>query len=151
MSRSGQLKTAQRLLDCEERSKAEMLALTERQLQQSEAKLAELRSYQADYLRDFGRRAGGGMNAASARDYQAFIARLEEALRQQTELVARARVQRAEQLSKWRGAAQRSAAVDRAVERGRAEEQRALERREQADQDERAQRRWTTGNSRRAR
>jgi flagellar protein FliJ len=149
--RSRQLKTAQRVFDEDERRKAETLADSERQLHESETKLAELQRYSEDYQRDFARRAGGGMDAARARDYQVFIARLEEALRQQAELVSRARAQRTEQLGKWRGAAQRSAAVERAVERHRCEEQRAVERHEQRDSDERAQRLWTQGASRRAR
>jgi flagellar protein FliJ len=151
MPRARQLKTAKRVFDDDERRKAEALARAERQLQESEAKLAELKSYQADYLRDFSKRAGGGMTAASARDYQAFIARLDEALRQQTELVAQARAQCDEQLGKWRGAAQRSMAVDRAVERHATEEQRAHERREQRDTDERAQRAWSARTNNRAR
>ena len=151
MPRSRQLKTAQRVFDQDERRKAETLAVSERQLHESEAKLAELQRYQQDYLRDFARRAGGGMDATRARDYQAFIARLDEALRQQAEVVSRARTQRTEQLGKWRGAAQRSAAVERVVARHRSAEQRTLERHEQRDSDERAQRAWTQGVSRRAR
>lgn len=151
MPRSRQLKTAQRVFDQDERRKAETLAVSERQMRESEAKLAELERYQQDYVRDFARRAGSGMDAARARDYQAFIARLDEALRQQHDVVTRAREQHTEQLGKWRGAAQRSAAVDRAVERQRSEQLRALERHEQRDSDERAQRRWSQGANRRAR
>ena len=151
MPRSRQLKTAQRVFDQDERRKAETLAVSERQVRESEAKLAELKRYQQDYLRDFARRAGSGMDAARARDYQAFIARLDDALRQQTEVVSRARTHHTEQLGSWRGAAQRSAAVERAVERHRSEQLRALERREQRDSDERAQRRWSQGANRRAR
>jgi flagellar FliJ protein len=151
VARSRQLKTAKQLFETDERRKAQTLALTERQLLECEAKLAELKGYQADYMRDFAQRAGGGMGAARARDYQEFMARLEEALRQQAELVSRARAQRAEELSKWRGAAQRSVAVDRAEHRDRSEEQRVVERREQRESDERAQRAWTIGTSGRAR
>lgn len=151
MPRARQLKTAQRIFEDDERRKSETLAHTERQLQESEAKLEELKSYRADYLRDFAKRAGGGMNATSARDYQSFIARLDEALRQQAEIVSQARAQQAEQLTKWRGAAQRSMAVDRAVERHSGDERRRLERHEQSDSDERAQRAWTTRTTNRAR
>jgi flagellar FliJ protein len=149
--RARQLKTAKRVFDDDERRKSEALAHADRQLQDCEAKLAELQSYQADYLRDFNKRAGGGMTAASARDYQAFIARLDEALRQQLDIVAQARAQRAEQHGKWRGAAQRSMAVERAVDRHATEEQRALERHEQRDTDERAQRAWSARTTNRAR
>jgi flagellar FliJ protein len=151
VARTRQLKTAKQLFETDERRKAQTLALTERQLREGEAKLAELKAYQADYMRDFAQRAGGGMDAARARDYQEFMARLEEALRQQAELLNRARAQRAEELNTWRGAAQRSVAVDRAVQRDRSEQERQRERREQRESDERAQRAWTTGTSGRAR
>jgi len=146
-----QLQTAHGVLENDERRKAQTLANSERQVKESEAKLAELGSYREAYLRDFASRAGGGMTAARARDYQAFLARLDEALREQSEVVSRARAQRAELLARWRGAAQHTAAVDRALQRGLNDEQRRLERREQSDADERAQRRWSSGDSRRVR
>ena len=149
MPRIRQLKTAHGVLEGDERRKAQKLAASERQLNESEAKLAELGSYREAYLRDFAARAGAGMSAARARDYQAFLARLDEALREQTEIAARARVTRAELLATWRGAARRSAAVDRALQRGLSEEQGRLERREQRDADERAQGRWSAGGRRR--
>jgi flagellar protein FliJ len=151
VQRSRQLKTARHVLERDERHKAETLAMSERQLRESEAKLAELQAYRSDYLRDFSRRAGSGINAASARSYQAFLTRLDAALREQTELVSRARAQRAEQLIKWRGAAQRSAALERVTKRYRSEEQGQAERREQSESDERAQRTLTSGANRRAR
>jgi flagellar FliJ protein len=134
-----QLKTARGVLETDERRKAQTLATSEQAVLMSEAKLAELGNYREAYIRDFAARAGGGMSAARARDYQAFLARLEEALHEQTEIVARARAARAELLARWSGAARRSAAVDRALKRGLSEEQRRRERREQHDADERAQ------------
>lgn len=133
----------------DEKRKAQTLAHSERAVTDSEAKLAELDGYREAYLRDFATRAGGGMSAVRARDYQAFLARLDEALREQTEVVSKARAQRTELLGKWRGAARRSATVDRALQRGLSEEQRRLERREQGESDERAQSRWSSGGGRR--
>jgi len=144
-----QLKTAHGILESDERHKAQTLASSERVVNESEAKLAELDGYREAYLRDFASRAGGGMTAARARDYQAFLARLDEALREQSEVVARARAQRTELLARWRGAARRSATVDRALKRSLGEEQRRLERREQSESDERASGRWSNGGGRR--
>lgn len=135
-------------METDERRKAEKLATSERAVHESESKLAELGGYREAYLRDFAARAVGGISAARARDYQAFLARLDEALHEQAEVVARAKAQRAELLAKWRGAARRTAAVDRALQRGLTEEQRRLERREQGDADERAQGRWVAGGKR---
>ena len=149
MPRMRQLKTAHGVLESDERRKAQTLASSERQVHESEAKLAELGSYRDAYIRDFATRAGAGMNAARARDYQVFLTRLDEALREQTEIVAQARATRTELLARWSGAARRSAAVDRALERGLSDERRRLERREQHDADERAERRWSAGGKRR--
>jgi flagellar FliJ protein len=132
----------------DEKRKAQTLAHSERTVQESEAKLKELDGYREAYLRDFANRAGGGMSAVRARDYQAFLARLDEALREQNEVVSRAREQRTDLLAKWRGAARRSATVDRAIKRNLTEEQRRLERREQHESDERAQSRWSAGGRR---
>ena len=149
MPRIRQLKTAHGVLETDERRKAQTLANSERAVNEGEAKLAELDGYREAYLRDFAARAVGGISAARARDYQAFLARLDEALREQTEVVARARAQRADLLAKWRGAARRTAAVDRALQRGLTEERHRLERREQGEADERAQGRWSAGGNRR--
>ena len=145
MPRNRQLKTAHGVLETDERRKAQTLATAERAVRESEAKLAELGNYRDGYVRDFALRAGGGMSAARARDYQAFLARLDEALREQNEIVSRARATRAELLAKWSGAARRSATVDRALKRGLTEEQLRLDRREQVDADERAQGRCSGG------
>jgi len=130
----------QRVVDDQERRRAEALAASERNVTENEAKLAELEAYQATYLRDFSSRAGTGMNAASARDYQAFLARLGEALRQQALAVVRAKAQRDSELRNWQGAAQRADAVGHMVKRWNAEEQRELERIEQKETDEFSQR-----------
>lgn len=145
MKRAQRLQIVQRVVDDQERSRAEALAGSERRLRESEAKLGELESYQASYVRDFTLRAGSGMDGVMARDYQAFLARLEEALRQQSQVVTRARAQRDSELRTWQGAAQRAEAVGQMVKRFQTEEERALDRREQHDADERSQRAWAHG------
>jgi flagellar FliJ protein len=135
----------QNVVDDQERRRAEALATSERRVAEGEAKLAELESYHASYVRGFAIRAESGIDGAMARDYQAFLARLEEALRQQTQLVIRARAQRDGELQTWQGAAQRAEAVGQMVKRFQSEELRAFDRREQHESDERSQRSWTYG------
>jgi flagellar FliJ protein len=145
MKRAQRLELVQRVVDDQERQRAEALASSERRLSESEAKLAELHRYHEGYARDFALRAQSGMNGAVARDYQAFLARLEEALRQQAQLVARARAQRESELQNWQGAAQRAQAVGQMVKRFQTEAERVLDQREQQECDERSQRAWSTG------
>jgi flagellar FliJ protein len=143
MKRTQRLEMVQHVVDDQERRRAEALALSERRVTESETKLAELENYHDSYVRGFAIRAQAGMDGVMARDYQAFLARLEEALRQQNQIVIRARAQRDSEMQNWQGAAQRAEAVGQMVKRFQVEEARALDRREQAESDERSARALT--------
>ncbi len=145
MKRAQRLEMVQNVVDDQERQRAEALARSERQVAESEAKLAELQAYHENYVRGFALRAQAGMDAVMARDYQAFLARLEEALRQQTQIVFRAQAQRDGERRNWQGAAQRAEAVGQMVKRFQHEEARALDRLEQSESDERSARSWAYG------
>lgn len=145
MKRSERLEIVQNVVDDQERLRAEALARCERQVLESEAKLAELQAYHESYVRGFATRAQSGMDAVMARDYQAFLARLEEALRQQDQIVCRARAQRDGEKRIWQGAAQRAEAVGQMVKRIQNDEARELDRREQSESDERSARAWAYG------
>ena len=145
MKRAERLEMVQNVVDDQERRRAEALALSERRVAESESKLAELQSYHDSYVRGFAIRAESGIDGAMARDYQAFLARLEEALRQQTQIVIRTRAQRDGEMQTWQGAAQRAEAVGQMVRRFQSEEARAVDRREQVESDERSAHAWAYG------
>jgi flagellar FliJ protein len=142
MKRAQRLEMVQNVVDDQERRRAEALASSQRRVTECEAKLAELQSYHESYVRGFAIRAESGIDAAMARDYQAFLARLEEAIRQQTQIVTRTRAQRDGEMQIWQGAAQRAEAVGQMVKRFQSEEARVLDRREQVESDERSARAW---------
>ena len=139
----------QKVVDDQERRRARALAASEKLVLDSEAKLAELEKYRAGYLRDFSSKAGGGMSAARARDYQVFLARLDEALKQQAQIVARAKAQRDIERRNWQGAAQRADAVDHMVQVWDTADRKELERHEQKESDEFSQRSPANGVHRR--
>jgi len=145
MKRAQRLEMVQNVVDDLERRRAEALASSERRVSESEAKLAELEGYQASYFRGFAVRAGSGIDANLARDYQAFLARLEEAIRQQIQVVTRTRAQRDSERQNWQGAAQRAEAVGQMVKRFQTEEVRAADKLEQQESDERSARAWAYG------
>jgi flagellar FliJ protein len=145
MKRAKRLEMVQNVVDDQERRRAEALAASERRVSETEAKLAELESYYASYVRDFAVRAQSGIDGNMARDYQVFLGRLEEAQRQQTQLVIRARAQRDGEMQTWQGAAQRAEAVGQMVKRFQAEEARIEDQREQQESDERSSRAWAYG------
>jgi flagellar protein FliJ len=140
MRRTQRMKTVQRAVEDDERKRAEKLAASERRVTECEAKLAELENYQQSYAQQFSARAGAGIGGAGLRDFQTFMARLAEAVKQQAHVLQRARVERDSERQRWQGAASRAKAVGGVVKRWQTEEQREIERREQSESDERSQR-----------
>ena len=114
--------------------------MRERHVTECESKLQELESYQKSYAEQFQTRAGAGIGAAGLRDFQTFMVRLGEAVKQQIQLVAKAKADRDAERQVWQHAAQRAEAVGGLVERWQKEERRQEDRHEQHESDERAQR-----------
>ncbi len=138
MSRAKRLQPVQRIADDNERRCAEKFSMAERRVAQCEAKLAELEQYRADYAKGFVERAKGGLDAAGLRDYQAFLARLAEAARQQAFILEKSRADREAERMRWQDAARRAKAMGHVVAGWKAEERFTEQRQEQRDTDERA-------------
>jgi len=139
------MQMVKKVADDFERRRAEALALSERRVTESEKKLSDLETYRDGYVRDFETRAKAGINAAAALNFQQFLLKLDEAMRQQAQVIETARQQRDAEQQKWRSAAQRAEVIGKTVVRWQGEEQHALDRREQRDSDERAARIWAQG------
>ena len=134
------MQTVERVVSDVEKKKAEALAARERHVTESEHKLQELESYQKSYAEQFQTRMGAGIGAAGLRDFQTFMLRLGEAVKQQTQVVAKAKEDRDAERKVWQHAAQRAEAVGGLVERWQKEEQHQQDKQDQRDSDERAQR-----------
>ena len=134
------MKPVQNLYDDTERRLAVALATVEKKVADAEAKLQELERYRGDYESQFKQRAGRGIGATDLRDYQAFLARLSDAIRQQQAVVRRAQSERDAERQRWQEAAKRAKALGHVVEQWQTEERRASDRREQRESDERGQR-----------
>jgi flagellar FliJ protein len=140
MKRSERMQTVERVVTDVERKRAEALAARERYVTECETKLTELESYQKSYAAQFQTRAGAGIGAAGLRDFQTFMVRLDEAVKQQAQVVVRAKADRDVERKVWQTAAQRAEAVGGLVERWQKDEQRESDKVEQRESDERAQR-----------
>jgi flagellar protein FliJ len=140
MTRTKRIAPVQTLFDDNERRLAQSLASYERRVRDSETKLSELERYRGEYEKQFTQSAGRGMSVTDLRDYQAFLARLNEAIRQQRTLTQRAQIERDAERERWQEAARRAKALGYVVESWKAEERRALDQRDQRETDERAQR-----------
>jgi len=143
MKKTERIGMVRRVVDDIERRKAEALAACEKNVRAAQAKLDELEAYRTAYVRDFARRAESGMNGAGAREYQVFLSRLDEALRQQSHILAQARLQRSAELESWRNAARRASAVGNLASHWQEEERRVAEKVEQKESDERSQQLWS--------
>ena len=140
MKRSERMQTVERVVSDVEKKRAEALAVRERHVTECEQKLQELETYQKSYAQQFQTRAGAGIGAAGLRDFQTFMVRLSEAVKQQTQLVEKAKADRDAERKVWQHAAQRAEAVGGLVERWQKEEQQQQDKQDQRDTDERAQR-----------
>lgn len=140
MSRAKRIEPVQELIEDAERRLAMSVAGFEKRVKEAEAKLQELQHYRLEYQQQFSQRAGRGMGATDLRDYQAFLARLDEAIRQQHGVVQRVQAERDAERQNWQKAAIKAKALDHVVDKWRAEERSLQEKREQRDSDERGQR-----------
>jgi flagellar protein FliJ len=140
MTRTKRLQPVQNVIESAEKRLAQSLAAFERRVNEAESKLQELIRYRGEYEQQLTQRAAGGIGVLELRDYQAFLARLNEAARQQQAVVQRVRAERDAERARWQDAARRVKAIDHVVTQWQSEERRVADRREQHDTDERGQR-----------
>jgi flagellar protein FliJ len=136
MTRSERLDVVQQVASRNEREHAERVAAAQRHLQEMEDKHAALERYRGEYEAGFAARSRAGFDAIGVRDFQAFLAKLGDALAAQGEVVKQARAALDAVRAQWREAAQRAHVVDSLAERWQHEETRAADRREQNASDE---------------
>ncbi len=123
-----------------ERTQAARLAGAQRRAAEASAKLQELQTYLLDYRGNFEARARDGIGVAGLRDYQIFIARLQDAVLQQLHLSERLNAECTRERNQWLEYVARSSALGKVIATARAEEQVHADRRLQTETDERAQR-----------
>jgi flagellar FliJ protein len=125
-------------LEGSERERAARAQAADQRLRDARARLGELEQYRRDYEQGFGRRVAGGMGGPALRDYHAFLGRLDAAIEQQRQAVARCERDRELDQQRWRDIAVQLKAVSAVIDRWRVEERVAEGRAEQRDIDERA-------------
>jgi flagellar FliJ protein len=121
-----------------ERAAARRLADAERAAAESQQRLEQLEQYEREYRAGLQQRVTEGIGASGLRDYQAFLARLGEAVAQQRTALARAIGDRDAAREQWLASSTRRRAVGKVIEQAEVADRRALERREQRELDEHA-------------
>ena len=82
MTRAGRMAPVQRVLGQNEQQRARDLGESQQRLAAAEKKLQDLREYRQDYERSFNERAKAGQPVTALRDFQVFLARLDQAIQQ---------------------------------------------------------------------
>ena len=113
------------------------MAEAARKVADLEGQLAQLTNYRDEYVRNSAV-AGGTMDAVKLQNYRSFLERLGDALRQHGKNLDAARAEYERRRVQWSEKRIEAESLGRAVERFRAEEQRAADRRDQHELDDAA-------------
>ena len=140
MTRSKRMRPVQQLAQSREQEAVQKLGQSQQYLHAQQARLEELRAYRDQYARDFAASGGDGLGATRVQDYRIFLSRLGEAVCQQEEVIAQCCTQHEQTRRQWLESRGQSRSVDKLVDRYHREENKQLDRKEQKEQDDRAQR-----------
>lgn len=121
------------------------LAESRQRLQQAETQQVQLQNYMLEYQQQFTQAGQQGMTTDRLRQHQAFIGRLEQALRQQQETIRVARQQLEQVTQYWQSVYARFKGIEKLTDKVRQGEQLAQDKREQQQVDERSQRIRSSG------
>ena len=138
MKRAERLSHLQDGLASQQREFAARVVAAEQRSLEARLKLLELQRYRAEYQAGLAHRAAEGISGPALRDFQAFLARLDEAVRQQVQQIARCEAEREFERHRWHDTARQAKAVTGVVERWRQDERREYDRRDQRASDDRA-------------
>jgi len=121
---------------------AARLASARNRYEQKQQKLHELERYRDEYMQGLARKAREGLGAMQMRDYNVFLDRLNEAIRQQGDIMESLRREIDRCMQQLHAARQRSSVMGRVVEDKLQAERSADERRVQTEENEFARRGW---------
>ncbi|MBF0254991.1 MAG: flagellar export protein FliJ [Gammaproteobacteria bacterium] len=139
MTSSARLKPVHGFAERKEQDAARAFGDTQQKLQGEMDKLEQLRHYRREYLERFHSAAREGIQAKRMLEYQAFIAKLDEAISEQERILGFARETNNRAKTTWMQKQSRSKALGKVVEHHQVREQQVRDKREQKDMDERSQ------------
>src|SRR5689334_13582357 len=119
MTRTQRIRPVQRIVDDRERELAKAVALARQKVAEAEAKLVELGRYREDYHRGFQKEASAGASGLRLRDFRLFLARLDDAIRQQELVIARAKSEQDNQMRLWMESQRKAKALGIVVDKWR--------------------------------
>lgn len=137
MSRSKRMQPVQQYVGKLEKDALQEFGQCQQMLQSQQQQLEKLRVYRQEYADQMTANSNNGaMTAGRMQDYQAFMAKLSEAIQQQEQVIAQMGQDLAEKRSRWEKSHVKSQAVAKAVGRFSQQENTDRENAEQKLQDE---------------
>jgi flagellar protein FliJ len=140
MVQSKRLRPVQRVAVSREQSAARELGDSRRYVHRQEERLNELRVYHAEYLERFHVTAKVGMSALQLQEYRAFLAKLERAIREQQDIIAKGINVQEFKKDTWQQKHVRTQVIGNVIDRYKKSERKATDKREQNEADDRSQR-----------
>ncbi|KAB7627178.1 flagellar export protein FliJ [Alkalilimnicola sp. S0819] len=131
MSRAKRMQPVAELADKKADDAARALAEQRRRVDEQRNRLEQLQIFRNEYRAQLRSNAELGIDAHRLRDYHAFIARIDGAIRQQESAVERVESQLPQYHGRWAEAWGRAKALNRVVETHRHNERRSADKREQ--------------------
>jgi flagellar FliJ protein len=150
VKRSDRLNEVRHGIEAERHDASQRLAQKQSSLTFAGNRLQELLQYREDYLRRFQTDAAAGLSGTRVRDYQTFLARLDQAISQQQTVLAGARAETDFERETLRDVSGQLAAVSGVADRWSGEERRAEERVDQQSSDELSQRNFISPHTEKA-
>ncbi len=142
MSKPTRLTPIAEIATMRENEAAQRLAASSAQLAAKERELEQLRGYLAEYRQ---RACNEATDSTRLQNTRAFLARLSDAVAFHEAELQKAADRHRVELEHWRDSHQRAQALDKYIERSQREALDALQRRDQAEVDERAARSGSRG------
>jgi len=142
VTRRKRMETVKVVMDDKAEQAAREMASVRQQHDTEAQRLEQLQVFRDEYRRQFFRAQGASFSAFRLRDFNAFIARLDNAIAQQRQQLERLERQLTSSRSRWQQEQTRADAMDRVVDGYRAAERRQADRAEQRQHDELNNRRY---------
>ena len=121
----------------QETDAAKALAQASNEVMVQKQRLKEFEDYRSEYGQQFNQAGSGGLSASRVRDYQAFIAKLNNVLEQQMAAIELAENDYEEKKRQWLAARNKLKAINKVQEKHVLNEGIAEEKKEQKEQDDR--------------
>lgn len=137
MVRSKRMESVQRLVDDDASRAAKAFADAKRMLEEQRRRLDQLTTFRQEYRQQLQTSGDDqGIDAYRLRDYRIFLARIDEAIVQQQQIVQRSEQDVAQRRTQWLQVRGRAQALNKVVDRYRSEERQAEDKRSQRQDDE---------------